>query len=39
MFWDFIHFAALYFILMTFIRLGQARFAGTEFGKLLAFYG
>lgn len=39
MFWDFIHFAALYFILMTVIRLGQARFAGTEFGKLLAFYG
>lgn len=36
---DFIHFAAMYFILMTFVRLGQARFAGTEFGKLLAFYG
>lgn len=36
---DFIHFAAMYLILMTLVRLGQAKFAGTEFGKLLAFYG
>jgi hypothetical protein len=36
---DFIQFAALYLIFMTALRLLQARFQGTEFGKVLAFYG
>lgn len=36
---DLVHFAALYAILVTLIRLGQAYFINTEFGKLLAFFG
>lgn len=36
---DFIQFAAMYFILMTALRLLQAKFQGTEFGKTLAFFG
>jgi hypothetical protein len=36
---DFVHFASLYVIFMVILRLLQARFAGTEFGKCLAFFG
>lgn len=36
---DFIHFAAMYAILMVMLRLGQAQFAGTNFGKVLALLG
>jgi hypothetical protein len=36
---DFIHFLAMFAIAMTLLRLGQAQFAGTEFGKVLAFFG
>lgn len=36
---DFLHFAAMYAILITLIRLGQAKLAGTEWGKILAFMG
>lgn len=36
---DFLQFAAHFFILMTALRLLQAKFAGTELGKTLAFFG
>jgi hypothetical protein len=36
---DFVQFAAMYLIFVTMLRLLQGRFQGTEFGKVLAFYG
>ena len=36
---DFLQFIALYAIMITGLRLLQAKFQGTEFGKTLAFFG
>jgi hypothetical protein len=36
---DFLQFVAMYLILITGLRLLQGKFQGTEFGKVLAFYG
>lgn len=36
---DFIHFAALYAILIVLLRLGQGAFTDRPIGKVLAFFG
>lgn len=36
---DIFHWIFIYAIVITALRLGQAKFAGTEFGKVLAFFG
>lgn len=36
---DILHFAALYAILITALRLGQAHFNDRPIGKVLAFFG